>query len=481
MSSTISSLGVGSNLDLSTLLDNLTTAEEARLDPITTKQTSYNAKLTAYGTLTSALETFTTATEALSDSDLFTEKVASTSDNFTTDVDSDAVSGSYSIAISQLAAAQSLTSTQTFSSTTASIGVTGSTDRSISIQLGSATAVNISLTDAQTTLAGVRDAINSANAGVTASIIQSGDSSYQLVIQSNTTGSASEMNISVTGDDTLQGIIGYSSTDADAATATADGITYTSGMKQSVAAQNAKLTVNGTAVERSSNTISDVPQGVTLTLTSTTSSTQNLIIRQSVTDSAKAVEDWVTAYNTLLTTFGTLTQYTAVSSGDDQDSTNGALLGDSVLRSVQSSLKNIISSAQSSDTFKVLNELGITVGSDGTLTTDEDTLVTNLTDNPTAVSDFFIGNGTTTGMATQISNLTHSFTDDDGTIDSATDNINSILDGLSTQYDRVQDSIDATIARYKTQFTALDVLVSSLNSTADYLTQQFDAMNKTSS
>ncbi|NDL62594.1 flagellar filament capping protein FliD [Acerihabitans arboris] len=472
---TISSLGVGSNLDLSTLLDTLTTNEEKRLTPITDKQTSYNAKLTAYGTLTSALETFTTATEALTDSSVFTEKVASTHDAFTTEVDADAVSGSYSISVTQLAAAQSLTSSQTFSDTTSLIGTSGSTDRSISIQVGTATAVSVSLTDAQTTLAGVRDAINGAKAGVTASIIQSGDSSYQLVIQSDSTGETSEMNISVTGDDTLNGIIGYSSTEADADS------TYTSGMSESVAAQNAKLTVNGTAVERSSNTISDVPQGVTLTLTSTTSSTQNLIIRQSATSSTKAVEDWVSAYNTLLTTFDTLSSYTAVTSGEDQDTSNGALLGDSVLRSVKSQIKNLVSSAQSSDTFQVLNQLGVTLNKDGTLTTDEATLVKNLADNPTAVSDFFVGDGKTTGLATQLSSVVHAFTDDDGTISDASDNIDSILDKLGDQYTQVQNSIDTVVARYKKQFTALDVLVASLNSTSDYLTQQFDAISASSS
>ncbi|WP_074012376.1 flagellar filament capping protein FliD [Candidatus Sodalis sp. SoCistrobi] len=269
--STISSLGIGSGLDLSSLLDSLQTAEEARLTTVTGKQDSYNTKLTAYGTLKSALESFNEATTALTTRSTYTQKVASTHDAFTTDVGDDAVSGSYSISVSQLATAQSLASTSSFSSTTSLIGTSGSSNRQLSITVGSGEAVTIPLTDDQTTLSGLRDAINQADAGVTASIIQSGDSGYQLVISANSTGSDATMTLAVSGDDTLNALIGYDGSNTESS----------SGMVQTTAAQNALLTVNGVSVERSSNTITDVPQGVTLTLNATTSSTQNLILRQS--------------------------------------------------------------------------------------------------------------------------------------------------------------------------------------------------------
>ncbi len=125
--------------------------------------------------------------------------------------------------------------------------------------------------------------------------------------------------------------------------------------------------------------------------------------------------------------------------------------------------------------------MGVTLNKDGTLSVDESTLVKNLADNPTAVADFFIGDGSTTGLATQMVNLSSSYIDDDGMIANATDSINTILSKLSKQYDSVQSSIDSNIARYKSQFTQLDVLITSLNSTSDYLTQQFEAISKTSS
>ncbi|MEA9392576.1 flagellar filament capping protein FliD [Acerihabitans sp. TG2] len=478
MTTAISSLGVGSGLDLGGLLDTLQASEEKRLTPITTKQTSYNAKLTAYGTLTSALSTFSTASKALTDPTLYTEKVASTNDGFTTKVGTNATSGSYSISVQQLAAAQSLSSSHVFTDTSTPVldsTTSNSTAQSLSIQVGTATAVKIPLTAAQTSLTGMRDAINGANAGVTASLVQTGDKAYQLIVTSNTSGTSSGITMGVTtdgtgaGDTTLQQMLSY------------DGTTTTTGMTQTVEPLDAKLTFNGVAITRSSNTIDDVPQGVTLTLTAPTTTTQNLTVRQSVTDSTKAVEDWVSAYNTLLSTFNSLSQFTVVAAGASQSTTNGALVGDSVLSSVKNQIQTAISSAQSSSSIRVLNQVGITLNKDGTLATDETKLVKNLADNTAAVSAFFVGNGSTTGLASQMVSIADTFTSSTGVITGATNSINTVLTGLTKQATQVQSSIDANIARYKKQFTQLDVLVETLNNTKTFLTQQFNTMNNTSS
>ncbi|WP_413724745.1 flagellar filament capping protein FliD [Sodalis sp. RH16] len=484
MTAAITSLGVGSGLDLSSLLTSLQTNEEEALTPITTKQTAENTKLTAYGTLASALESFNTASAALADPTLYTQQVASTNDDFTATVGTGATSGNYSIDISQLAQAQSLVSGQTFSSISTQLGTTGATDRSLSIQVGTGAAVNISLSDSQTSMSGLISAINGANAGVTASYVQSGDSGYQLVITSNASGASSNINMSVSGDDTLNAILGYSSS-ADVTSSTGTSATATtgtgSGMTQTVAGQDALLTVNGVSIDRSSNTISNVPQGVTLTLNSTTSSTQTLNLRLSVTDADSAIDDWVSAYNSLLTTFNTLGQYTAVTAGQTQSSTNGPLLGDSVLDSVENQVKSALTTAQSSSTFKVLSQLGITQDvSTGELSTDETTLVDSLTNNTSQVSAFFVGDGKTTGLATQLVNITNDFTGTSGVISGAEAGVNSVLTDLGKQYTQVQDKITSDIARYQTQFTNLDVLMSSLQQTSNFLTQQFDSSSSSS-
>ncbi|WP_315710353.1 flagellar filament capping protein FliD [Brenneria uluponensis] len=475
----ISSLGVGSGLDLSSLLDSLQEVEDQKLTAITTKQTSYEAKITAYGTLQSALETYATATEALTDSSLYTVRKTSTNTAFTSTATSSAATGSYSIDVTQLAKAQTLAS-GTQSSKTTELGTTGLSDRTLTIQVGSGTAVDISLTDDQTTLAGIASAINSAGAGVTASIVQSGDSSYQLTITSDTTGSSSTMTIS-SNDSALNDILGY------------DSSTSTGAMTETVTAQNAKLTANGISIERSSNTITDVPaEGITLTLSAVSTSSENLVVSKSITDTVSAISDWVDAYNTLLTSFSTLSAYTSVSAGESQSDDNGALVGDSVLRSVKTQLKSLLSHAQSSDTYKVISELGISLGASSTdsttgqtitgkLTLDDETLINALTENSSAVSDFFVGDGKSTGLATEMLSTVNSFTEDDGIISSAEDSVQTLVDKLSKQYTSVQSSIDSTMARYKAQFVQLDVLVSELNSTSDYLTSAFDQLSSSSS
>ncbi|NQF21278.1 flagellar filament capping protein FliD, partial [Enterobacter hormaechei] len=103
----ISSLGIGSGLKLADILDSLTTAEKAQLTPISKQQTSYTAKLSAYGTLKSSLEAFQTANTALNKADLFTAtSTSSSSTAFSATTTGSAIAGKYTISVSQLAQAQ---------------------------------------------------------------------------------------------------------------------------------------------------------------------------------------------------------------------------------------------------------------------------------------------------------------------------------------------------------------------------------------
>ncbi|MDR3434438.1 MAG: flagellar filament capping protein FliD [Rouxiella aceris] len=468
--STISSLGIGSGLDLATLLTNLTTAENARLTPISTQQTAYSAKLTAYGTLTSAVQTFANSSTALTAS-LFKSSTATSSatSSFTATTDSTAATGTYNIAVTQLAQAQSLVSGVQTDSTTA-IGATTGGTRTLTISQGTGTTpLTISLTDAQTSLGGIRDAINAAAGGVTASVIQASDSSYQLVLSSNKTGTDNDMTVSVTGDDTLQSKIGYNSTSS------------TNGMTESVAAKNAELTVNNIAIERDSNTITNAPSGVTLNLTGLTSGTQTLSIAQDNSAATSAINTFVTNYNALLTSMNSLTQYTPVATGVAQSTSNGALLGDSTLRNIQTQLASAITSSQGSSAYPSLASIGVTTDPDtGLLTVDSTKLSTALSTNSAAVSQMIVGDGKTTGVATLVNNLNTSFLSSTGTLTTATTGINNTLKDLTTQYNDTNTSIQDVIARYKTQFTALDVTIQQLNSTSSYLTQQFDSSSSSS-
>lgn len=464
----VSSLGVGSGLDLSSILDSLQTAEKASLKPISTQQSAYTAKLSAYGTLKSALTTFQTANTTLNNADLFSAaKTTSSSTAFSATSSTGAVAGKYTVSVSKLATAQTLTSAAQTTNSTA----IASADSTLTIQQGGdKTPVTIALTAANSSLTGIRDAINKANAGVTASVIKVADGSYRLSMTANDTGSDNAMTLSVSGDSTLQSFLAY------------DG-TSTSNMTQSVAAQNAELTVNNVAIENSSNTISDAVGGVTLSLNDVTTGNQTLTITKDTTSATSAVSGWVDAYNTLLDSFSSLTKYTAVDTNtSSQDSSNGPLLGDSALRTIQTQLKSMLTNSQSTSTFKSLSQIGVTTDpTSGKLTLSNDKLATALSSDPDGIKEMIIGDGKTTGVATKIASNITGWLSSTGLLQTATDSVSKTLNNLTVQYNTQSTRIDNIVARYKAQFTQLDLLVSKLNTTSSYLTQQFDTSSSSSS
>lgn len=461
----ISSLGIGSGLKLSDILDSLTTAEKATLTPITKQQSSYTAKLSAYGTLNSALVSFQTANTALSKADLFTATTTtSSSDAFSATTTGSAITGKYTISVTQLAQAQTLTTAAQKDSKTA----IATSDSTLTIQQGGGKKpITIDISAANSSLTGIRDAINNAKAGVSASVINVGNGEYRLSITSNETGKDNAMTLSVNGDSALQGVLGYDGTNA----------ATTTGMTESVTAQNAKLTVNNVAIENSSNTISNALEDITLNLSDVTTGNQTLTIAQDTTKAQSAIKDWVTAYNALQDTFSSLTKYTAVDPGSDaQDTSNGALIGDTTLRTIQTQLKSALSNTLSSSTYKTLAQIGITTDpSDGKLKIDDDKLSAALTKDASAVGDLMVGDGKKTGITTSLGNSMTSWLSSTGIIQAAKDGVSKTLNKLTKDYNAASDLIDQKVARYKEQFTQLDVLMTSLNSTSSYLTQQFES------
>lgn len=458
----ISSLGIGSGLKLGDILDSLTAAEKATLTPITKQQSSYTSKLSAYGTMKSALEAFQTANTALGKADLFTATTTTSSSTaFSATTTGNAIAGKYTIKITQLAQAQTLTSTSTQKDSKAAIATS---DSVLTIQQGGGKKpVTIDISAANSSLTGVRDAINNAKAGVSASVINVGNGEYRLSITSNDTGKDNGMTLSVSGDSALQSFMGYDGTGG--------------GMKESVTAQNAELTVNNVAIENSSNTISDALEDITLNLNDVTTGNQTLTITQDNTKAQTAIKDWVTAYNALQDTFSSLTKYTAVDPGADAQSTsNGALIGDTTLRTIQTQLKSALSNTASSSAFKTLAQIGITSDpSTGQLKIDDTKLTAALKKDSADVGQLIVGDGKKTGITTNIgSNLT-SWLSSTGIIQAAKDGVSKTLNKLTKDYNTASDLIDQKVARYKAQFTQLDVLMSSLNNTSSYLTQQFES------
>lgn len=461
----ISTLGIGSGLDLSNILDSLTTAEKASLKPISTQQTAYTAKLSAYGTLKSSLTAFQTANTALNSADLFSaSKASSSSSAFSATTSSGAVAGKYSINVTQLASAQTLTAGEQNDNKTA----IASADSTITFQPAGADAkpVTITLAAGDSSLTGIRDAINKADAGVTASIIKTGEGAYRLSMTSTKTGEDHAMTVSVSGDSALESYL-----------ATSGG-----NLTESVAAKNAELTVNNVAIESSSNNISDALEGITLNLTDVTSVNQSLTITQDISKASNAVSAWVDAYNALQDNFSSLTKYTAVDAGTDaQDSKNGALLGDNTLRTIQTQLKGLLTNNSSTSAYKTLAQIGVTSNpTSGKLELDKTKLDAALAKDPDGVKEMIIGDGKATGITTQINTNITGWLSKTGILQAATDGVSKTLNNLTESFNAASKRIDASIARYKAQFTNLDKMMSQLNSTSDYLTTQFDALTSSS-
>ncbi|MGL5455975.1 MAG: flagellar filament capping protein FliD [Enterobacterales bacterium] len=461
------SLGVGSNLPLDTLLTNLTTAEKGRLKPITQQQSSFTARLTAFGTLKSSLEKFQTANTALNDANLFKSTTAvSNSTDLTVSTTAGAAAGIYKINVTQIAQAQSLRTTTTVTDSKAAQG-DDSAERTLIIkQDGKEKPLEIKLTKDQTSLVEMRDAINNANGGVTASIVKLKDDDYQLVLTSSETGVANKMSISVSGDEKLNQFISFNNPDV-----------VGNNVEQIVEAKDAELNVNGIDIVRSSNTVTDAPQGITLNLTKEVKDV-TVTVTKSNDKATTAIKSWVDSYNSLVDTIGTLTKYTSVDPGAEEQSTsNGALLGDTTVRTIQTGIRGQFSASANDGKFQTLSQMGITQdGTTGKLKIDDDKLKKALSENSVDVQQLLVGDGKETGITTKVASLVKGYLADDGIIDSAQDSINTTLKKLTKQYLSVSASIDDTIARYQAQFTQLDTMMSKLNNTSSYLSQQFTAM-----
>lgn len=443
-----------SGLPITDLLEKLETAENTKLTPIATKKEANTAKITAYGTVKSTLTTLQTATTALSKASTFSAVKATVSGSgVAAAADVTAVAGSYQVVVDKLATAQTL-ATVGVADKAAAISGSGT----MTLTNGAGETFNIAIADGST-LADVRNSINNAKAGISASIVSTGDAAtpYRLVMTANATGTDAAVTSNFTGTGDLATLL---STSGSGGT-----------MTELQAAKNAEFSVNGMDITSQSNTISDAIQGVALTISQTGSST--ITVAQD-TDTIKAsIKAFVSAYNAMVTSNASLTAY-------NPDSTlSGKLLGDGTLRGIQNDIRSAINTTQPG-LYTNMAQFGVALGSDGKLAIDDTKLTKALTDNPTDVSNFFSGSTVTggTGFAKSLGTLLTKTLQTEGKLDTVISGLQATNKALEDQYSRMEDTIATVMARYKTQFTALETSVTSMNNVMTYLTQQFEAMNK---
>lgn len=456
----ISSPGLGSGLDINSIITKLMQVESQPLTALATKEASYQAKLTAFGSLKGALSSLQTAAKTLATASTFSGKTAAVSDTtvLTATATSTAAAGSYDISVSKLAKANSIR-------TNASYGTDTFDSGTLRITIGSGTPVDIALSTT-TTLSGVRDAINDADSGVVATIVNDGTAD-RLVLTSETTGTTGAITFEAPvsnndGTRRLTDLVGANLTTVQAA-------------------QNAELTVAGIAITRSSNTITDVVDGVTLNLLKadvTTPPTAKLTVSANTGAVTSAVGTFVKAYNDVIGGIKTLTAY------DAANKKASVLTGDSTARSIQSQLAGLVGATVNDVAGGIsrLSDLGISVQKDGTLATDSSKLSTALANKDIDVASFFTQTDTgNTGIAVRFNTLLEGIVGSSGLITSRTDGITASIKDLQKRADGLNLRLTQIEKRYRAQFTALDTLVASMNQTSNYLTQQLANLPSTSS
>lgn len=442
---TISALGIGSGLDLNGLLDQLQSAERQKLVPIVQQQKSYEAKISAYGKLKSDLEKLQDAVEKLSSATVFQGiKSNVTGTAVTASASSSTPVGSFQVEVSTLARPYSI----------ATVGIADQSEAlgagTITIALNSGQETVIDIPEDASSLKDIRDAINASDAGVTASIVNDGSGTpYRLVLGSEETG-----------------------TDAAISSLTFDGLgsALSADPLTEVTAENAALTVNGIAITSQSNEVKDAIQGVTLNLVE--EGTADIVFEVDGDAVRDAIEGMVDAYNKLNDTIANLTSY------DADSGIAGTLLGDSVLRNIQGQLRAVLGGGVGEGVFNRLSDIGITQQLGGQWEIDSDALDDIIETQGDALMDFFAGVAEgPAGLADNLAERLDQVLSSSGVLENATSGLDSRVQRLEERYGRVEEQIDATIARYRTQFSKLDSTIATMNSTSGYLAQQFEIMN----
>ena len=343
----ITNLGSVSGLPLEKILTDLAAANDKALQRYDTRATSYQARINAYSQLQSALEAVQKSAATLGKLETMAAMTGSVTGGnaLTATVGEGAAAGQYSIEVKNLAIAQGLRS-GAVADRTAKNGDTGTFE----IELTNGTKRTIDL-KGDTSLNGIVKAINADDkAGVRATVLNDGNGNNYLMLTAKDTGvQASVKNITVTGDQSLKNILGFSTA--------ADGTT--SGMTQTKA-KDAELVINGLTVKSGSNNVSKVIDGVTLNLTDTTPTDKpiQLKLEADVSVATKAVQDFVKTYNALQTTIKGLTAYNPKEPDDTKKAS--PLTGDGTTRSIQSAVSSVLSGALGSGNVKSLADLGIT-------------------------------------------------------------------------------------------------------------------------
>lgn len=478
----ISSAGIGSGLDVDSIITKLMSVEKQPLTALQTKATTIDSKISAFGSIKSQLSSLSDAAGALAKAAVWNGKSAATGNAAAISASltgtSNASISSFEVSVSTLARAQTAASAAVTKG-----GAVGSGSLAISIgswsggptpsfTQGTAASVSVAV-EATDTMTSIATKINAAGAGVSATVIKDA-SGERLMMRSSTTGEAAGFRIEATDDGKSTGPgLGVLAFDDPAG-----GQGMAAGNVQY--GQDAKATINGIDVTSPTNTLADTVAGLSLTLSQVTTTPVEINVTSDTSAMRTAIKTFVSAYNATNEMFNSSMKY-------DPDTKTAALLqGDATTRGLQNALRSMVGAASGDGALKQLSDLGISVGKDkaGSLVVDDAKLTKALAD-PTAVKQFFsadnTGDASTTGFATRFSAFTQDAVAAGGTLSGKTDSLQSQKTANTKDQDRVNDRLTLTETRLRKQYSALDTTVSSLTALNTYITQQIAQWNKSTS
>lgn len=476
----ITALGTGSGIDLESMVTKLMDVERLSITRVQNRQKSVESEISGLGQLSNALSSIQTAAKDL----LPASSTASMKDTFTTYKASvvnekvasatlksgakNTATGGYSLEVEQLASSHRLvTKAGEKNEVTENgtlkieIGSLSEKDGKKTFSANGAKTLEIEVKQGAS-LSDIRDAINKANGGVSATIIK-GSGGEQLVLSSKDTGLDNVMKIS--------GLKNFAFDPAAAADSATNKMSD-SATDGGAAAQNAKLSINGIAAESSSNVVENVLDGVSLTLYGTNKGDPTTV-SVSVDNSTKITESldaFVTSFNASATIISDLGKY------EQETGETGLLQGRAILRNSKTQLTKLISGNNgiAGSEYQNLASIGVSFSKTGELQLDSSMLKTALSRDYDGVMGLV--QNTFKGLDSGVDKMIAT----DGTVTKSTESTNKILSQLKEQESTLNTRLNNIESRYRKQFTSLDSLVSSWNNISSYISQLVDSMNANS-
>lgn len=446
----LTATGIGSGLDISNIVSVLVGAEKGPKEALFTRQeTQINAKVSAIGTLKSGLSNFQDAAKKLQSGALLNLRTVSTGDSafFTAKADQYAQPGKYSIKVEQLAASHKVAGAN-IADPSQAVG-----QGSLALSVNGA---NFSVTvDPADTLSAIASKINNAsdNAGITATVVKS-DAGSRLVFTANDSGTDNQVTMSAT----------------DTSGTGLSDMFSGANLEELQIAANSIIYVDGQKLTSQSNTVDNAITGVTLDLTKADiASTSTLSIKQDTDSVKKNIEEFVSAYNTLISSIDKLSSYNA------ESKTASALQGDSMIRSLESQLRKTVSERVSVDGVEsALYELGISTDNKGKLKIDDARLTDAISNNMSLVEGVFSTEDT--GLAYKFDELVQTYTKAGGVIDGRKNSYTEQSSRLTDQRAAFSLKMEQLQARLLKQFNAMDLIVAQLNQQSSGLSDRLKSL-----